>query len=37
MIGIVAQDLADSLAFFRLAGLDIPDGNSIDLFAPLDG
>jgi uncharacterized glyoxalase superfamily protein PhnB len=26
MLGIVAQDLAASLAFYRLAGLDIPDG-----------
>lgn len=26
MIGIVAQDLAASLAFYRLVGLDIPDG-----------
>ncbi len=27
MVGIVAQDIGDSLAFYRLLGLEIPTGN----------
>jgi hypothetical protein len=35
-LGIVVSDLARSMAFYRLLGLDFPDGNVVDLFAPLD-
>ena len=28
MVGYVVRDMADTLAFYRLLGLDIPEGKS---------
>jgi hypothetical protein len=34
-IGMIVSDMANTLAFYRMLGLDIPDENPVDLLAVL--